>query len=101
MADQKDTVDQPTASDLRDGRRDDRQDGRQDGRNAAHDPAAPRPPHPEQSHPTRHQAEQHGADVRPETEPSNDDTPEGLRRERMDPLSPTRGRSPRKPSQVP
>lgn len=64
-----------------------------DERHGAHDSAAPPiKTQPMQELSTPHEAAQHGADVRAETTPPDDSLPEGLRRERKGPYSPTRGR---------
>ena len=65
----------------------------QDRRQGAHDNVAPKPAHPMKEHATPHQRAQHGADVRAETEPRDDSTPEGLRRKPKGPYGPTTGRA--------
>lgn len=64
-----------------------------DERHGAHDSvAAPTKTQPMQQLTTTHEAAQTGADVRAETTPPDASLPEGLRRERKGPYSPTRGR---------
>lgn len=63
-----------------------------DTRKGAYDRVAPKPKDPMKEHTTEHAREQHGADVRAPTEPNDDSVPEGLKRERKGPYSPTRGR---------
>jgi hypothetical protein len=52
----------------------------QDRRRGAYDNVLPKPPHPRREHPTKHEAAQSGAGVRPYTEPTIDDEPERLAR---------------------
>jgi hypothetical protein len=72
----------------------------QDRRNGAFDRVTGKSPEPLKEHTTPHQAAQWGADVRPETEPSDEGVPEGLRREPKHPLNPTDGRGD-KPAHLP
>lgn len=72
----------------------------QDRRSGAFDRVTEKPAQPMKQHITEHQAEQWGADVRPETEPSDEGVPEGLRRDPKHPLNPTTGRG-EKPAHVP
>lgn len=51
-----------------------------DRRNGTYDNVVPPPKHPRREHPTPHEAAQPGADVRAETEPDDESTPERLRR---------------------
>ena len=71
-----------------------------DRRSGAFDRAAPKPAHPNRQHITAHEAAKHGADVRAETEPSDQGLPEGLQRERKSPINPHGGRGD-VPSHVP
>jgi hypothetical protein len=72
---------------------DKQQDKLRDERHGAHNSAAPPiTTQPMQQLSTPHEASQHGADVRAETTPTDDNVSEGLRRERKGPYSPTRGR---------
>jgi len=89
MASEKDAEDTAMASDL------------QDRRGGAFDNVAPKPEHPGRMHSTPHEAAQHGADVRAETEPTDDSLPAGLMRERKHPLNPSTGRGTEIPKHVP
>ena len=73
---------------------DDKQQGDlTDKRQGAYDQIRkPIPGKPLEQHPTAHEAAQGGADVRSPTTPPDTTLPEGLRRPRKGPLSPTRGR---------
>jgi len=69
------------------------QDKLRDERHGARDSAAPPiETQPMQQLSTAHEKAQHGADVRAETTPPDDSIPEGLKRQRKGPYSPTRGR---------
>lgn len=63
-----------------------------DRRNGAFDRVTGKSPELLKEHTTPHEAAQPGADVRPESEPSDEGVPEGLRREPKHPLNPTGGR---------
>ena len=91
-----------TSGRKRDGLKDDgeQHSDLQDRRQGAFDRVTEKPVQPEKQHITPHQAEQWGADVRPETEPSDEGVPEGLRREPTHPINPTTGRG-GVPSHVP
>jgi hypothetical protein len=72
---------------------DKQQSALRDERHGAHDSAAPPiTTQPMQQLSTPHEKAQPGADVRAPTTPTDDSIPEGLRRERKGPYSPTRGR---------
>lgn len=95
-------VSEDTSGRKTDGLKDDgeRHGDLQDRRSGAFDRVTEKPAHPMKEHPTPHQDAQWGADVRPETEPSDEGLPEGLRREQKHPLNPTTGRG-EKPAHVP
>lgn len=79
---------------------DKQQEGLRDERHGAHESAAtPIETLPMQQLSTPHEATQTGADIRAETTPSDDSMPEGLRRERKGPYSPTQGRKGEKEDQ--
>jgi hypothetical protein len=71
-----------------------------DRRAGAYDRITEKSPHPMEEHTTAHEAAQAGADVRPETEPSDEGVPEGLRRKPKHPVNPHTGRGD-VPPQVP
>ncbi|HEU4659886.1 MAG TPA: hypothetical protein VFS63_04430 [Pseudolabrys sp.] len=74
-------------------RGDDRQqDSLTDRRSGAQDNVTPPSPEPMKEHRTPHENAQPGADVRPITEPPDENLPEGLRREPKHPINPTQGR---------
>ncbi len=70
----------------------DAQDELVDKRGGARDNVVPPPEHPLREHATPHERAQPGADVRGETEPVDEFTPEGLVRPPTDPINPTQGR---------
>ena len=80
MVNKRTGLSRPGSSDLRDERR------------GAFDNVVPRPRHPGAMHSTKRESDQHGADVRPQTEPNDESTPLGLRR-RKGPLNPSSGRA--------
>ena len=81
---------QPTGGGMRG---DDRQQkSLRDVRRGAEDNIVPPSPEPMKEHRTPHENAQPGADVRSQTEPPDESTPEGLRREPTHPVNPTQGR---------
>lgn len=72
----------------------------QDRRQGAYDNVVPPPADPGKEHATPHERAQHGGAIQPETAPFDESIPEGLKRPRQGPLSPTRGRG-EIPSHVP
>jgi len=63
-----------------------------DRRKGAYDNVAPKPKHPMRENRTEPQEAQPGSAVQPRTEPGDQSVPEGLRRQRKDPLNPHGGR---------
>lgn len=64
-----------------------------DRRKGAYDNVVAPSAHPMTEHTTPRQREQTGGAIQPETEAPDESIPEGLKRERKGPYSPTRGRT--------